>query len=336
MAEKRLFNILKLAYAPLSNFDFVMVKDDPLIKEFINSGKIYMIVQRAVLSFENLTIDLADQMAPILTFEIHKKGLSDFLKCQMPLYQEKLLLHNDSVLHLAVNYHYPKPIESPGEMPFNGLANFVIESERNNYYWFSPEKLIYHYCRNTIDANIDGKLSSFLNYQVHYIGKATEQDVIRRLTGHSHLQDILSIESPFHYGSLPTDEIAILFFDFRDNIFTNTFDADDDIKEAVNLIMGEMPFDQDTIYLGAEKAFIKALTPKHNRQLYLNYPKSRDGLYKHALKTYTYSLYDPLTLNYSDGAIRGPIEGHSSDMIVVSDDCLKVVNGAKLERMKKE
>lgn len=51
MAEQRLFNLIQLAYTPLSNYDFVMVKDDPIIQEFINSGKLYIIAQRPVLTF---------------------------------------------------------------------------------------------------------------------------------------------------------------------------------------------------------------------------------------------------------------------------------------------
>ena len=54
MAEQRLINILQLAYTPLSTYDFTMVKDDVIIKDFINSAKLYRIAQRPVLTFENL------------------------------------------------------------------------------------------------------------------------------------------------------------------------------------------------------------------------------------------------------------------------------------------
>lgn len=323
MSEKRLFNVLKLAYTPLSNYDFAMVKDDPIIRNFINSGKIYMIVQRPVLSFENFTFDLTNQRVPDLTFELHQKGIDHILECRMPLYQEKLELNNDIHLDIALNYIYPEPVDLPDTPPFHGLANFVIKSESNDFYWFSPEKFLYHYWRDAIDAEIKGIISDFSTYQVHYIGKATEQDIIKRLTGHSHLQDILSTEHPFHYGSLPTDEIAILFFEFEDNVFTNTFNSEDDIKEAVALMMGDMPFDQTTIYLDAEKAFINAIKPKHNRQLYDNYPKSTDGLDKHNLKVYTYSIYDPITLKYPDGQIRGQTD-LEADLIIVSDGSLSI------------
>jgi hypothetical protein len=60
----------------------------------------------------------------------------------------------------------------------------------------------------------------------------------------------------------------------------NTFGEEDNVKEAVDMIMGISPIDETTIYLDAEKALINALKPKHNRQLYPNYPESVDGLKK--------------------------------------------------------
>lgn len=325
MSEKRLFNILKLAYSPVSNYDFAMVKDDALISQYINSGKIYMIVQRPVLFFQNLNFDLIDQINPALTFELHQRGIDQILECRLRLYQEKLGLDNDRELGIALNYTYPKPETLSNKPPFNHLANFVLKSENNEFIWFSPEKLLYHYFMNAVEADIKGEISLFTNYQVHYIGKATEQDVIKRLTGHSHLQEILSIEHPFHYGSLQTDEVAILFFDFDDNIFMNMItDENDDITEAVDLMMGKMPIDQKTIYLDAEKALINALKPKHNRMLYNKYPISEDGLNKYDLKVYTYSILDPITLKYPDGEIRGQSGEQPSDLIIIKDGKLSI------------
>jgi hypothetical protein len=60
MSDKRLFNYLQLAYTPISNYDFAEVKTDPRIKNYINSGRIYMIVQRPVLTFEKLNWDKSD------------------------------------------------------------------------------------------------------------------------------------------------------------------------------------------------------------------------------------------------------------------------------------
>jgi hypothetical protein len=306
MAEQRLFNVLQLAYTPLSNYDFVMVKDDAIIQQFINSGKLYVIAQRPVLTFEEFYLDSSDIENPVLKFEVHQKGSDEKLVCEFPLFQEEFDVPYGSRCDIAINYTYPKSeVVFQHSMPFSSMANFVVNTG-DDYYWISPEKLIYHYLREALDIRIKGDITHFLKYKVHYIGKATEQDVIKRLTGHSHLQDILSIESPFHYGTLPTEEIAILFLSFKDNIFMNTFSPDDnEMHIAVKMLMGEKPIDDNVIYLDAEKALIKALKPKHNKLLYNKYPESRDGLHSHNLEFYTFNFSDPFTLIYDNGEIVG-------------------------------
>lgn len=308
MAEYRLFNLLKLAYTPLSNYDFVMVKDDPIIKEFINSGRLYIIAQRPVLTFEKFYIDVDDPINPILKFEVHQKGTPAILLCEFPLFQEEFNVPLGSRCDIAINYIYPKSeieCEQEQAMPFNSMANFVINTG-TEYYWISPKKLIYHYLREALDIKIEGDITVFLNYKVHYIGKATEQDIIKRLTGHSHLQDILSLEKPFHYGTLPSEEIALLFLSFKDNVFMNTLSIEDtDLSTTVKILMGETPIEDNIIYLDAEKALINALKPKHNKLLYNSYPKSKDGLHPHNLDVYTFSISDPITLQYENGEIIG-------------------------------
>ncbi|NQX54407.1 hypothetical protein HQN86_12350 [Pedobacter panaciterrae] len=306
MAEQRLFNVLQLAYTPLSNYDFVMVKDDAIIQHFINSGKLYVIAQRPVLTFENFYIDGSDPENPVLKFELHQKGREEKLECEFPLFQDEFNVPFGSRCDIAINYTYPKSeVVYDYKMPFSSMANFVVNTG-DDYYWISPEKLIYHYLRDALEINIKGDVTLFLKYKVHYIGKATEQDIIKRLTGHSHLQDILSIERPFHYGALPTEEIAILFLSFKDNIFMNTFSPDDDEMDiAVNMLMGKKPIEDNVIYLDAEKALINALKPKHNKLQYNNYPASKDGLQSHNLDFYTFNFSDPFTLIYDNGEIVG-------------------------------
>jgi hypothetical protein len=85
MSQKRLFNTLQLSYAPWSNYDFVMVRDDAQIQRYVNSGKIYIIAQRPVLIFENFYADDTDPDNLIL-FEIHQKGSEEILTCKFPLF----------------------------------------------------------------------------------------------------------------------------------------------------------------------------------------------------------------------------------------------------------
>jgi len=323
MGQNALFNYLKLAYTPISNYDFTVIKDDPIIRDYINTSSLYIIAQRPVLTFENFILNPNDQINPFLTFEIRQKDSDKVLYCKFPVFQEQLMNQDHQGLKIAVNYIYPN--NDPQEkFPFNNMANFVIASLDGNFYWFSPEKLIYHYLRDAVDVDIEGDIEDFLIYNIHYIGKATEQDVTKRLNGHSSLQEILSSTEPLKYGSLPRDEIVILFLCFEDNITLNSFGPKDKLKPAVDLLMGRKMIPEKTIYLDAEKALINALKPKYNRQLYKNYPKSKDGLDGLKLDYYSYSFNDPITLVYNDGKIKGGYTFFEGDVIIVKDGIVEI------------
>jgi hypothetical protein len=160
----------------------------------------------------------------------------------------------------------------------------------------------------------------FTKYNVHYVGKATEQEIWKRLTGHSKLQDILSLENPLCYGSLPTHEIAILTFMFEENMFMRT--PGDDVKDGAlaDWYLGKDLPTQKTIYLDAEKALIHAMQPSYNEELFRNYPKSVDGLHKHKLDMVNYTFTDPITLVYEKGEIRGGLSRSGGDAIRVTDN----------------
>jgi hypothetical protein len=94
MAEHRLFNLLELSYAHLSNYDFVMVKDELIIKKIINSGRwLYIIAQRTVLTFEKFYIDSYDPINQILKFKLHQKGSSEILLCDFHYFRRNLMFH---------------------------------------------------------------------------------------------------------------------------------------------------------------------------------------------------------------------------------------------------
>ncbi len=215
--------------------------------------------------------------------------------------------------------------------PHYHIANFLMFADENGYgTWFSPEKFLFERWNDFYESEVIGNISDFLKYKVHYISKATEEHVIKRLTGHEHLQDILSVEFPLHYGSLPTDEIAILFYEFSDNIHLAMFGAEDDMDEVLfqQMLDGNLPLvPKKRIYLDAEKALIHALKPKHNKLFYKNYPQSKDGLKQELLDVYTYTFFDPITLVYAEGEITG------NDHFIEADTLL-VKKGAPLEILK--
>jgi hypothetical protein len=333
MFSKRLFNKLKLSFSPLSNYDYVLLTAQTSLPDILADSHIYMIVQRPCLTFEELYVDPTNEDDPVLRFKICKKGTDDHLECSFPyrrgmfkeLFKEKMgLIFTPD--YEFINQQYTDP-------PFYHIANFLMCADEDGYgSWFSPEKFLFERWNDFYESEVKGDISDFLKYQVHYIGKATEEHIIKRLTGHEHLQDILTVEFPLHYGSLPTDEIAILFYEFSDNIHLAMFGPEDDIGLDLfqQMLDGNLPVvPKKKIYLDAEKALIHALKPKHNKIFYKDYPRSKDGLQQEHLDVYTYTFFDPITLVYAEGEIVG------SDHFIEADTLL-VNKGAPLEILKHE
>jgi len=323
MDRKSIMNQLKLAYSPLSNYEFNFLKDDKIIEEIIEDASIYIIAQRPILSFENVT---SNKEELLLEFEIHQKNNPNILKCKFPYLQEPIGASSDKDIIMAVNTIDPEYKTS--EYPINkahGLSLLEVEdiNDKNPKFlvWFSPEKFLQNSWNNSIESVIEGDVRSFTNYVIHYVGKATKQSILKRLTGHSTLQEILSVETPFQYGDLPTHEITLLLFGFHDNLEIKSFGVNSDIDEMVASLMGKNRPEKERIFLDAEKALIKAMQPGYNKELFNNYPVSRDGLYQEKYDAISYTFMDPITLKYPLGEIDGGLIPHlGGDVIIIKDN----------------
>ena len=212
MGQKLLYNYLELAYSPISNYTFSLIKDDPLFQNLTSESTLYIITQRNELTFESLDFTFIEPNQIICHFEIKQKGNPDILKCELPVYQPNLAADVHREIKFHFEYGLPKPNPLPKSFPQNNIINLLFSYHDETFIgWISPENFIQNYLNGALKANIIGPIESFISYKVHYVGKATEQKVWKRLTGHSSLQEILSIEYPLTFGSLPTHEIAILF-----------------------------------------------------------------------------------------------------------------------------
>lgn len=319
MKRNGILNKLELAYAPLSGYEFALVKDDPLIELAVNEADIYIIAQRPVLTFENVYPNSHEYS---LNFEIHQRGNTNILKGTLPLIQKNLGCKSNDTIEIAFNFLDKNNIQD--KIPFGNLRGFSlthqIEKQRKFLAWFSPEKLLQNWWKGQLDCEVEGDYRTFLKYKVHYVGKATKQSILKRLTGHNTFQDILSIERPITYQDLPSNEIAVLMFEFEDNLHINVFGLESTTEEMVDALMGKTFPIRETISLDAEKALIKAMQPNYNKELFKNYPKSKDGLYKHDLGFVSYSFVDPITLVYPQGEIVGEQSLEGGDTILVKDN----------------
>jgi len=247
---------LKLAYAPLSNHDFAKVKSEKDFQDAIKGSMLYVITQRPMLSFENVR-QLDNE--PVLAFDIRQQGSSAILECILPLYQE-LLGYEDKV---NVEFGSHDRDWSMSELPMNGVHGFKFFDEQMQFLlWLTPEKFLHHYLNGLIDASVQGDVPNFSRYQVLYVGKAADQEVWQRLTGHYTLREILSLERALHYGTLPTHEITLLLLSVADQMTINILD--DDVDKFVEAVLGENAPSIKTTALDAEKVLIKVLDPRYN------------------------------------------------------------------------
>lgn len=316
MNHKFLFNYLELAYAPLTAYEFAVIKNDLLIERALSKASLYLIAQRPSITFENITFDKSIFQ---LNFEIHQRGNSNVLKCILPFDQEVFGLSNCSFVKLGFNYlNISSAQEKISFQNIHGFSLIKQEKDKDEFIvWFSPEKLLQNWWKGYIECDVQGDVRSFTDYEVHYVGKATKQSILKRLTRHSTFQDILSLQSPVTERELPANEIVILAFEFKDNLQLQSFGDKAENKEIITAFLGENYPDQQKVFLDAEKALIKAMQPTYNKEMFNNYPASKDGLYNDNYNSILYTFTDPISLNYEKGSIRGGLSFLGGDSISI-------------------
>lgn len=303
--NNNLFNQLSLAYSPLSSYDFAMLKNDQAIKRAIEHSTFYIIARRPVLYFNKVSVD---KKSWSLIFEIHQNENSEILFCKIPLDQENLFDVYDNPISLRFWYNDEKyAVEGPVKNKVSGIQLYSGKDFTNFRLWLTPEKFLKHYDSGSLEATIEGNYINFRKYEVLYVGKATEQSILKRLSNHSKLQEILSVENNISDGELIKDETVLLLFELTPELLTRTYATKEDLKHFIPILKGELP-SQNKITSDAEKAFIKLMSPKYNSIQYKKYPEGSDGLYEDKYDHILYYIKDEIQLAYSNSIIRGGIE----------------------------
>ena len=324
-----LISKLELAYAPLSNHDFTIVKSEQIIQEILKDSMLYVLAQRPILTFENIT---ESDGGGAITFEICMQGNDNKLICELPYYQE--YIGQDDEQQVLIEFGAYDPDWTTTEMPLFGVNGMKFFDHNHEFLlWLSPDKFLHLYWCNILTATIKGDIREFTKFLVHYVGKSTDQPVYDRLTGHYTLQEILSLERPLIKGSLPTHEITLLLFKIADVLEISIFG--DDVETFIDNIEGKNMPDVKTISLDAEKALIKLLNPEYNHptKRFPNYPKSTDGLYQYNFNRFVYQIKDDITLEYSDVNIFGNTEENLADIIAIEEnETIEILKISELSR----
>ena len=306
MALKSQTNRLKLSFLPISNREFSTLKKNPKFQSIIKRSKIYIIAQRPELRFDNLIIK-----NNTLEFEIRQETNPHSLKCKVA----SPITPQGSKLNIRL-FHHDKGAELsiiPANNVYKIQFEYVFEQNHRKTISLTPESFILDYSNSNREGEVIGNIQNFTSYKVHYVGQSTKQEIWKRLSGHHKLQDILSLENPISSKSLPAHEIILLFFHIQEHFEIKAIYSK---KDEGSLSKEEKPSAR-TIYLDAEKALIKAMNPKYNDELFKNYPKSKDGLYKHNYSSIYYDLADSITLTYPSGKIEGSYLNQVGDVIQI-------------------
>jgi hypothetical protein len=214
---------LGLSYAPISNYDFSILKKEQIMHKLLEHSNLYIISQRPVLYFDNMVFQ---RESGSLVFKICQLGNPDTLECTLPLYQEEIQTSEDEPVIIEFGSH-DRNWQQKADPPVNGVHGIKVSGSDGTFLiWLTPEKVLFAHSHGLLACTIDGNFDNFRKYHVHYVGKATEQNVISRLTGHSTLQDILSLEYPMQFQSLPTHEICLLLFSVAESYGISTLAPD--------------------------------------------------------------------------------------------------------------
>ncbi|SHM93507.1 hypothetical protein [Mucilaginibacter sp. OK098] len=299
---------LQLAYPPVSNYDFTHIRTEEAVQHWLKESMLYMIVQRPVLTFERVQPGEA-----MLTFDIHQQGTEEILHCRLPLQQHIFIRNPEAELRLEIGWHdAEKATES---LPAYHVDAFKFYENEEFMYWLTPERFIYEYLHDNIDAEVKGNTRAFVSYYVHYVGKATDQPIWNRLDGHKTLQKILSIVKPLAQ-SLPTHELALLLFQVGDAQSIKIFEPESLFESGPSL-----PSKKE-ISLDAEKMLVRVFQPDFNdpKKRFPSYPISKDGLYGYNFNRYGYQIIEDLSLNNGQLIIEGSLDQNRADLLTVHDN----------------
>jgi hypothetical protein len=313
MSFKALTTKIKLAYPPISAYEFEILKEEDVVQELFKNAMVYVLVQRPVLSFEKIEPMLFENCNGI-SFEIHRQGSDSILKCNLPFKQKGLDVDDDDKIFIEVGSH------TLDKMEFSNIINEVhgikfFDHNEDFIHWISPDKFIYEVLNNQLEGKLEGNLEEFISFKVHYVGKSTDQNIWDRLTGHHSLQKILTMQKPLTKGHLPAHEIALLLLKIED---LQSFSI---IEDVADFFSDSLPSNK-TVSLDVEKMFVKLMNPEYNHptKRFPGYPKSTDGLHQYNFDKFSYQLLDTVILEYDDNKICGNLDDNKADLILISDN----------------
>lgn len=239
----------QMALSVISAYEFEFLKSEAEIQELLKPCTIYFIVQRPLMYFNEFRTDEG-----LIHFSIEDSSGKPPLKCTFCPALNGLTKDGEDI-QLDIKFY--RKNEATSE-PFNKVAGFqILNAEGEFKLWLTPQKFVHHAITGRLKAKVDGDIFGYIDYRIHYIGKAFSQNIWDRLTGHEKMQAVLTREFPLDEDAANSAlEISLIMLDvtgYTDAWFWPNFEFL--IKPSVVPIVHEFDFSE------SNDSFERFITP---------------------------------------------------------------------------
>lgn len=282
--------IVSMTYPIVSAYEFDTLQEETVIRGRWDASTIYLIVQRPLTYFDNVTFD-----DKYIRFEI-ADGDKPSLPCRVNLVAAGICQDGETI-DIQVGFYSD---ESNDQQPIRNVGGFKLYRENGDFIvWWSPQKLLYEMLVKGLEIEVAEGFDPlcFLDFKVHYIGKSFSQKVWERLTGHEKMQRILTRER--EVGKAPEARVqletslVILQITGVDDMPMLGGAADhpmagpdpivlslDDNEESVERFMAEpyVVLGDEALTREVEAYLISLFKPSYNGILFDKYPYIKGGM----------------------------------------------------------
>lgn len=279
------------SYPIVSAYEFEFLKVEEVFRQRLDDCTIYLIVQRPLTYFDK--VELTDSY---VYFEI-VDGDNAPLPCRINLVAAGICVADEPV-DIEMQFFSRNPGTAP---PYRDVGAIkVFRKDGSFVVWWSPQKILYEMLVNGLAVEIAENANplAFLDFKVHYIGRAFSQKVWKRLTGHDKMQRILTLQGPVGaspearapfeislillsvVGLTDVPEIGGMGVSIPAGVEPITHAIDLDDAEAVMRFMDEplVPLGDRAMTTEVETMLISQFRPEENEIKYAAYPQVEGGM----------------------------------------------------------
>lgn len=166
------------------------------------------------------------------------------------------------------------------------------------------DEIFFRTTRNIGNFGCIGDISPLITYEVLYVGQCVGEPLTKRFMAHHALQNMLIEENVISKNYDKADELILMPL-YIDSDVISVLTPDLGEEEFVKAFTNNFDFGSKEVTLDAEKALVHNMNPKYNRIKFMNYPISKDGLYKTDAHAFSYALTEFAMLKYNDSMVIG-------------------------------